>query len=179
MTVGHELAKITNLRLFHNHLIIEALLPIFDFDSESYKKLTQEFRTRIFQEAIRAKLEGIIFTYVIAYNKPSGMIQLNDWIDLFKKNNFDVMIVELQASLEARLKRNETPHRLNHKHSKRDIVFSRNILLKNEHEWDMQPQDGIFGETSYLKLNNESMSAQETAQIICEKFKLKMREHGA
>ena len=29
MTVGQELMKITNLRLFHNHMMIEPVLEIF------------------------------------------------------------------------------------------------------------------------------------------------------
>ncbi|MFZ5954591.1 MAG: AAA family ATPase [Candidatus Dependentiae bacterium] len=172
MTVGHELAKKTDLKVFHNHLIIDALLPLFDFESESYKKLVKEFRTRIFEEAIRSKLTGIIFTYVVAYNRPSGMQQLNEWISLFKENDFDVNIVELHASIEERLRRNETPHRLSHKHSKRDIDISRHILLKNEKEWDMEPKEGIFGDIPYLKLNTNELNPEETAQIISKHFQL-------
>ena len=33
MTVGHELAKITDLRLFHNHMTIEPVIEIFGYFS--------------------------------------------------------------------------------------------------------------------------------------------------
>lgn len=170
MTVGQEIAKRTHFKLFHNHLIIEALLPVFDFDSESYKKLAQEFRTRVFEEAIAAKLEGIIFTFVVAYNRPSGMSQLLQWIELFKQNSAEIFIIELQAHLEERLKRNETDHRLNHKLSKRDVTFSRNIMLKNEKEWEMVSKEGTFDTFPYLKLDTNNLSAQETADIIIKHF---------
>lgn len=170
MTVGHELAKKLDLKVFHNHLIIDALLPLFDFDSESYKKLVKEFRTRIFEETIKSKPNGIIFTFVVAYNRPSGMQQLNEWIQLFKENAFNVYIVELKASLEERLKRNPTPHRLNHKHSKRDVEFSKEILMKNEKEWDMEPREGVFGQLPYLKLDNNKLAPEEVSEIIIKHF---------
>lgn len=31
MTVGQELAKITDLRLFHNHMMIELVLEVFGY----------------------------------------------------------------------------------------------------------------------------------------------------
>ena len=33
MAVGTELSALTGLPLFHNHLSIEAVLPVFDFGS--------------------------------------------------------------------------------------------------------------------------------------------------
>ena len=33
MTVGYELAKITGLRLFHNHMTIDLVLNFFDLES--------------------------------------------------------------------------------------------------------------------------------------------------
>ncbi len=172
MTVGHELAKKLDLKVFHNHLIIDALLPLFDFGSPSYKTLVGEFRTRIFEEIINNKSNGIIFTFVAAYNSPTGIPQLNEWIKLFKENHFDVYIVELQATLEERLRRNETPHRLHHKYSKRDIELSKEILLKNEREWDMEPKEGIFGATPYLSLDTNKLSPEETSEIIIKHFGL-------
>ena len=32
MTVGQELEKITGLKLFHNHMTIELVLPFFDMN---------------------------------------------------------------------------------------------------------------------------------------------------
>jgi shikimate kinase len=34
MTVGHELEKITNLKLFHNHMPIELISPFFDYSTK-------------------------------------------------------------------------------------------------------------------------------------------------
>lgn len=170
MTVGQEICKLTNFKLFHNHLIIDAILPLFDFESINFKVLVNEFRTRIFEETIAAKLGGIIFTYVLAINKESSVKQLYHWIELFKENNAEIYIIELQANLAERLKRNETTNRLNNKQSKRNIELSRQILLKNEEELVMQLPLGSFGSLPYLKIVTDNLTAEETAKIIIKYF---------
>ena len=64
MTVGQELEKITDLKLFHNHMTIEVILPYFDMKSPSFKKLVTEFRIKMFEEVAKSDLDGLIFTYV-------------------------------------------------------------------------------------------------------------------
>ena len=39
MTVGQELEKITNLKLFHNHMPIELAAPLFSYVSAEGKRL--------------------------------------------------------------------------------------------------------------------------------------------
>ena len=59
MTVGQELEKITGLRLFHNHMIIEPILQIFhDFRID----LINEIRELIFRRFAETDNEGMIFT---------------------------------------------------------------------------------------------------------------------
>ena len=43
MTVGQELAKETGLKLFHNHMTIDLLEPLFGFSPEMWR-LTHLFR---------------------------------------------------------------------------------------------------------------------------------------
>jgi len=40
MTVGQELANITELKLFHNHMTIELLEPLFSFIPEMWELST-------------------------------------------------------------------------------------------------------------------------------------------
>ncbi len=77
MTIGQEFKKLTGYNLFHNHLIIKALLPIFSFESVNFKKLCLEFRTRIFEEVIKeANNSGLIFTFVCNYNSEKSLLKL-------------------------------------------------------------------------------------------------------
>ncbi len=66
MTVGQELAKITGLRLFHNHMTVEPVLEIFgEFNSETIKR----FRQVVFEEFAKANNYGMIFTYMWAFDQ--------------------------------------------------------------------------------------------------------------
>lgn len=39
MTVGQELAKLTGYKLFYNHMTIEMLRLIFDYDQKIFRKM--------------------------------------------------------------------------------------------------------------------------------------------
>ena len=41
MTVGQELANLTGYKLFYNHMTIEMVRLIFDYDKEAYKRMNQ------------------------------------------------------------------------------------------------------------------------------------------
>ena len=61
MTVGQELAKITGLRLFHNHMMIEPVLEIFN---EFRGSTIQRLRQVIFEDFAKTDHYGLIFTYM-------------------------------------------------------------------------------------------------------------------
>ncbi len=44
MTVGHEIAKLTGFRLFHNHLTVDLALNFFDSRQPQFQQLVSEFR---------------------------------------------------------------------------------------------------------------------------------------
>ena len=71
MTVGRELAHRTGLKLLHNHMTIELLLQFFDFGSPPFRRLTREFRSRLFEEVAGSELPGLIFTFAWALNLES------------------------------------------------------------------------------------------------------------
>ncbi|MDE6579865.1 MAG: shikimate kinase, partial [Ruminiclostridium sp.] len=61
MTVGQELMKITDLRLFHNHMSIEPIIEIFGyFDRAAVNRM----REVIFEEFAASDNYGMIFTYM-------------------------------------------------------------------------------------------------------------------
>ena len=83
-------------------------------------------------------------------------------------------VIELEASLEERLKRNKTDNRLKHKASKRDLEWSENDLIrsmtKHKLNSDLGKGEKIF--KNYMRINNENISAEEVAKMIKEKFDL-------
>ena len=79
MTVGHELAQRTGLRLFHNHHTIDLVLPFFEFGTPPFSRLVGEFRRRIFEEVAASELPGLIFTYVWAFDDPRDAAAVEEY----------------------------------------------------------------------------------------------------
>lgn len=73
MSVGQELAKETGLKLFHNHMTIDLLEPLFGFSTEMWK-LTHLFRQEIFKSFSKSDNYGMISRkYGISRKKKIGM----------------------------------------------------------------------------------------------------------
>ena len=115
MTVGQELVKITNLKLLHNHMTIEVLTKIFDYSRDAFRRLNEEFRIKIFEEFAKSDEEGIIFTTTWDFDDKEEWDRINNYIQIFKENNAQIYIIELEAELDERLKRNKSENRLENK----------------------------------------------------------------
>lgn len=176
MTVGHELGKLTGYKLFHNHMAIEPLLDIFPFGSPPFARLVDEFRRRVIEEAADAALPGLIFTFVWALEEPDDARTLGSYAEVVTSRGGRVHFVELAATQEERLRRNTTAFRLEHKRSKRDLEFSREILLLSD-ERNTMNTDGDFHHPAgrHVRIDNTHLSAGEVAQRIVTAFDLPMR----
>lgn len=170
MTVGQELAKRTNMKLFHNHMTIDLVTQIFDYHSKEGKHLIKLFRQSIFEEAAKSDLEGLIFTYVLAYNLQSDLDYVKNVTAFFESNNIEVYFVELEATVEERLARNRTPNRLQHKPSKRDLQWSDQDLLTSVDKYRLNSMEDDLKHNNYLKINNTNLSASEVADKIITYF---------
>ena len=164
MTVGQELTKITNLRLFHNHMMIEPVIEIFGkFKGDTILKL----REIIFNDFINDDNEGMIHTLMWAFDMKSDW----EYVENLSKKFDEVYCVELIASQQIRLERNKTENRLINKASKRDIEASNNRLL-NEDTHRLVSYEGEIPFKNYLRINNENLEPKEVAKIIKEKFNI-------
>ena len=86
----------------------------------------------------------------------------------------EVFVVELEADLKERLRRNRTENRLEHKPSKRDMEMSEKRLLTAEqkHKLNSEPGQGEKLFENYMKINNTNISAEEVAKLIKNRFEL-------
>ena len=98
MTVGQELEKITELKFMHNHETLELPAKIFGWGSEARQRLTELFRTAIFEEVAKSDLEGLIFTRVFAFDYKEEWERLEKTKNIFENNNGEIFIVELEMS---------------------------------------------------------------------------------
>lgn len=63
LTVAQELINITGFKLFHNHLVVDLLLSVFEFGSPEFIALREEIWLSIFDQAGRSGIPGMIFTF--------------------------------------------------------------------------------------------------------------------
>lgn len=177
MTVGQELSALTGLPLFHNHLSIEAVLPVFAFGSEPFTRLVSNFRRSLFGEVVQSDLPGLILTYVWAFDQPGDRRFIDETMALFAEHGLRTVFVELYANLETRLERNQTHGRLMAKPSKRDIEASRRRLLENESRYELN-SSGDFPFPDHLKLDNTDLSSTEVAHRVAAHFEIPLLNRG-
>jgi len=172
MTVGQELEKITELKLFHNHMTIELVNKFFSYGTKQGRELVHSFRMQIFEEVAKSDLEGLIFTWIWRFDLETEEEYYNTVTDIFRKQGAEVYLVELEAELEERIRRNETENRLNNKPTKRNIEWSKKDLIKGAKDYRLNSLPGEVKEKNYLRINNTNISAEDVAKMIKEKFKL-------
>jgi hypothetical protein len=172
MTVGHELAKQTGLKLFHNHHTIDLALRFFPYGSPAFHRLVGEFRRRIFEEVAASALAGLIFTYVWAFDHATDDAVVAEVAAIFTARGGRVVYVELECALDERLRRNETEFRLAEKPFKRDLVQSRRQLLDVEEKYQLNSHGKYDKRADYLRLDNTALRAAEVAMRIIEHFGL-------
>lgn len=174
MTVGLELERLTGLRLFHNHMTVDLVLRFFPFGEPPFQRLVSEFRTRLCEEAAASNLPGLIFTYVWALDEPDDKQFVDRLTSIFTARGRQVCYVELAATLEERLRRNESPLRLAHKVPKRDISRSREQLLDTDHRYRLNTNGDFFYPERHLRIDNTALEALEVARRIVRHFALRV-----
>ncbi|MDX8342414.1 AAA family ATPase [Rossellomorea sp. YZS02] len=171
MTVGQELEKRTELKLFHNHMTIELLQPFFGFSEEMWR-ICNMLRVKIFESFAKTDQYGMIFTFMWAFNEEEDWKWVEKVTNIFESNGAEVYFVELESDLEVRLQRNTTPNRLQHKPSKRNIEDSEKRLLASLEKLRLNSVEGEIERENYMKINNTNMSPEEVAEKIIEEFQL-------
>lgn len=169
MTVGQELMKITDLRLFHNHMTIEPVIKVFgDYNSKVVTRLRDVF----FEEFAASENYGLIFTFMWAFDQRADWDYVEHVTNIFKEKGADVYYVELVASQEVRLQRNITENRLNNKASKNDIEASNQRLINDDIRYRCVSNDGEVSFENYIKIDNSNLSPEIVAAMVKEHFRL-------
>lgn len=64
LTIAQALSTRTGYKLFHNHLTVDAITPIFEQGSVPFKRAIDRVRLVILEEAINSNIAGVILTKV-------------------------------------------------------------------------------------------------------------------
>lgn len=173
MTIGLELEKKLDAKLLFNHQTIDLFADFLDYTKETFR-LSEMVRTELFKAFVENEetnnVNGIIFTVVIAFDLESDWQIIQEWLDVFHQADANLHFVELEADLDERLLRNKHETRLKAKPSKRDSTFSENELRTSNEKHRLNSLEGEVEEklpmVNYLKINNTTLSPEETAEII-------------
>ena len=161
--------RCSGLRLFHNHMMIEPVLEIF---GGWRGDVVSRLRRVILEEFVKSDCEGMIFTYMWAFDMPSDRDYIQGVAKLFEENGADIYCVELVASQEIRLQRNRTENRLNNKASKRDLDFSTSLILNEDANHRLESREGEIPFANYMRIDNSRLSPEAVAKRVQECFEL-------
>jgi len=110
LTVARELSALTGYRLFHNHLVVDMLLSVFEFGSKPFVELREEIWLSVFRAAAESGLPGMIFTFAPERTVRDGFVAEVERIVCGAGG--DVEFVELVCPIEELTGRMESASRV-------------------------------------------------------------------
>jgi hypothetical protein len=113
LTVAHELATMTGFKLFHNHLVVDLLLSVFDFGSPAFVELREKIWIDTFTQACRGQIPGLIFTFA-----PEATVRpefVPNALEAVSSSGGEVEFIELACPLSELRQRIASPSRFQHK----------------------------------------------------------------
>lgn len=171
MTVAESLRDKLKYNLMMNHDSIEISDKIFGFATPAQHEFNAIFREKAFEMAVKHNVD-LLFTYVCAFEMQQEREYLTGLAELFQANGGNFYFVELSADLETRLERNETPHRMEMKASKRDIEWSKANLLRDAKKHKLNSEDDEVWFENHIKIDNTNLEPDEVADMVISKFAL-------
>jgi hypothetical protein len=173
MTVGREIARRSDFRLFHNHHTIEPLVEVFGHGTPPFSILNSEFRRRVIEEAARHDVD-LIFTFVWMLEEPGDDREVRELVAPYEVAGGQVLVVELSAGLETRLERNRGADRIAAKPTKRDVEWSDgNVRQTEQYRLNSDPTgdrptpaDAFLRAHPHLRLDTATWSAAQTAERV-------------
>ena len=170
MTIGQELSRLTDSTLFYNHQAIDFALEIYQDYSEEMWEFVRGI-TFSFLGASARNQRYVILTDVIDFSNQYQLMYLKQIQDLLNEYHQQILFVELETSLEERLRRNRTENRLKYKPLKRNFEISEREILETDKTNQLNSQKRPSDLHYYLKIDNTNLSAEEVAKQIQEKMK--------
>lgn len=161
LTVANEVAKRTGFKVFHNHLSIDAIEPIFEFGSKSFFRLVEMIRVETVAEAAR---ENVDIIYTFCYAKGLDESHVEKVSNAAKEHGAEIHFVLLTCSDEELKLRIVSEDRKNF--GKANTIEMMNQFLETYELREPVP----YGET--LTIENTEVSAEDAAKQIIEHYRL-------
>jgi hypothetical protein len=161
LTVARELEKLTDFKVFHNHLTADFAREFFEWNTDECFELHDTLRWDTLNVLMRSKLPGVIMTYCYSCGDDDQFIR--KIVRIAKKNCGEICFVRLVCDIEELKCRAVDASRK--KHRKLKSVSGLKRELKN---WDFSAIPFVDS----LEINNTNLSAKKVAKKIKSHFKL-------
>jgi RNase adaptor protein for sRNA GlmZ degradation len=161
LTVAKEIADLTGYKVFHNHLSIDCVKPVFEFGTPTFYKLIEKIRLDVINEAAR---ENVSLIYTFCYAKDLDDPHIDKVLEVVEKHGGEVCFVLL------RCKREELEKRVV-KESRKKFGKANNLHILNELLDKYELFQPINARKS-LVVDNTDLLPREAARQIAEHFKL-------
>ncbi len=159
LTVARELARLTGFKVFHNHLSIDCIEPIFDFGTPSFFKLIELIRVETVAEAAR---ENVNLIYTFCYAKDFDDAHVAKIVESVEVSGGEVCFVLLtceQSEIEKRVL----------EESRKQYGKANNLEILDEILGKYDLFSPVPGHES-LQIDNTNLSPVKTARKIIEHF---------
>jgi chloramphenicol 3-O-phosphotransferase len=103
LTVAEQLQRLTDFRLFHNHLTVNALTSVFEFASDPFTEVLHRVRLDVFETAVRHGVD-LIFTNNSVWDVSNGRARFESFTATVRSRVEDlgghIVFVQLTAPAE-------------------------------------------------------------------------------
>ncbi|MGN6125450.1 MAG: hypothetical protein ACTHON_02705 [Humibacter sp.] len=160
LTVARALSERTNFRVFHNHLIVDAVTAVFPFGSAPFVKLREQFWLATFAEAA-ASDTSLIFTFAPESTVPAGLSDRTRRV--VEAAGGRIHFVQLAVSEAEQERRIDLPSR--HEFEKLTDLETLRRIRASKGTLDIPQTD--------LLIDTEESDPDAAAQLIIDAFALK------
>jgi 2-phosphoglycerate kinase len=161
LTVANEIAARTGFKVFHNHLSIDAIRPVFDYGTKPFGRLVNLIRVETIREAAR---ENVDLIYTFCYAKDFDDPHVAKVAAAVEENGGEVCFVLLKADRRA-LDRRVTEE------SRRQMGKAKTVEMMNYFHETFDLLSPVPMRESLI-IDNTNLSAADTARQIINHFRL-------
>lgn len=167
-TVANEIANRTNFKVFHNHLSIDCVVPVFDFGTPPFGRLIELIRCSTIAEAAREGVD-LIHTFVYAHGPDDD--HFRRLIAAAEDNGGEACLVLLRCELDEGRRRVISEVR-----ARMGKVKTPEMLKSLHDKWTMN--EPLPGRESLIVDNTLLTPADAAERIICHFGLQQQAENG-
>jgi hypothetical protein len=160
-TVASLLAKSTGYKLFHNHVSIDCIKPVFSFSDAAFWELVGRIRDDVIDVAAREDV-SLIFTQV--YEHPGDLEHTQRRFESVERHGGRVCSVQLRCEMPELERRVVAPHRA--------VMGKTSTVEDLRQDFALHDLDTPIPGHESLCIDNTHLSPEDVADLIVKHYGL-------